>query len=133
MSILNDTKQVLKELSPILAGFKLAIIVISYFGVGSLAKWCIEHWYPFTRKMWDALAFSLSFPEFSIPVKDSLTALIFFLPLGITAVHQIFYPSNESTSNSYRAFAGLLGVVFFFIVTKDVIGEIVSGINGSPK
>ena len=49
MSIRDDLKSVLKELSSILAGFKLALIVISYFGLGSVAKWVISHWYPFTR------------------------------------------------------------------------------------
>jgi len=125
MTIAREAKLVVRELSPILAGFKLAAIVISYIGFGSVAKWFVEYWYPFTRKLWDWITASLSIPEFTVPVKDSLTALLFFLPLGLTAIYQCLYPPERISSNTYRAFAGILGILFFYLVTKDALAAFI--------
>jgi hypothetical protein len=132
MSLEKDIKSVLAELSPILAGFKLAVIVIGYFGLGSVAKWIISYWYPFTRWVWDEVAILLSFPEFPIIVKDSLTALIFFLPLGITAVLQRIRGENNNTARD-RFWGGLFGFLFLFLICKDVISSVANSIATSMQ
>ncbi|MEL7151763.1 MAG: hypothetical protein AAGK71_13580 [Pseudomonadota bacterium] len=121
MSIRDDLKSVLKELSSILAGFKLALIVISYFGLGSVAKWVISHWYPFTRWIWDRFCVFFSLPTFPDVLKDSLTALVFFLPLGIVAIYEFFSDSDPKPSSFHR-WAGLVfGFAILYIICREVI------------
>jgi hypothetical protein len=127
MSLEKDIKSVLAELSPILAGFKLAVIVIGYFGFGSVAKWIISYWYPFTRWVWDEVAILLSFPEFPMIVKDSLTALVFFLPLGITALLQRIRGESNNTTRD-RFWGALFGFLFLFFICKDVIGSVANSV-----
>lgn len=130
MKLPESLRELLRELSALLAGFKLALILIGWFGFGSVAKWVLEQWYPFTRWVWDAFAIALSFPELPIAVKDSLTALVFFLPLGITA---FFWPSGSTTStasNRIRIIAIVLGLVLLLVVSKDAISEIYSNPGG---
>lgn len=126
MTIRNDVKSVARELSPILAGFKLAVIVIGYFGFGSLAKWIIQFWYPFTRWVWDQITFNLSLPNLPNTVKDSLTAFVFFLPLGVTALLNLKNGNAELTSAPKRSFALFLGLLLLVIVCKDAVTEIAS-------
>lgn len=128
MSIKDDIKLVLTELSPILAGFKLAVMVVGYFGLGSVAKWIISYWYPFTRWVWDQVAIQLSFPELPLIVKDSLTALIFFLPLGITAIFQRIR-GEDKDEGRHRISSALFGFLFLFLICKDVIGSIINSLS----
>lgn len=122
MNIKDDLRNVVKELSVILAGFKLAVIVIGWFGLGSVAKWVISYWYPFTRWVWDSFAELLSLPDFPIIIKDSLTALLFFLPLGLTAVLGMAHGKNSN--DSLRVMAAVFGCLFLLIICKDVISSI---------
>lgn len=124
MSLIDDAKSVARELSPILAGFKLALILISYFGLGSIAQWVIVRWYPFTRWVWDLFCIHLNFPKFPDLIKDSLTALVFFLPLGISAVMQINKGEANNSSRRHRGFGAFFGVLFLFVICKDVLSEI---------
>lgn len=126
----ENIKSVLTELSPIVAGFKLAVIVIGYFGLGSVAKWIISYWYPFTRWVWDQVAIQLSFPEFPLIVKDSLTALVFFMPLGIIAIIQMIR-GEERNEEKHRISSALFGFLFLFLICKDVISSIVSSLSSS--
>lgn len=123
MNFKNDLKSVVVELSPIFAGFKLAVIVIGYFGLGSVAKWFISYWYPFTRSIWDVLMTFLTLPILPVVVKDSLTALIFFLPLGFTAIWQKYY-NNGSNVSSHRLLGATFGALFLIIICKDVLTSI---------
>lgn len=124
MSIKEDLRAVFKELSPILAGFKLALIVISYFGLGSVAKWVISHWYPFTRWLWDGVCNFLSIPAFPVVVKDSLTALVFFIPLGVTAAIEFRLGSSSQNRNTHRLLGAFFGFLFLIIICKDAITSI---------
>lgn len=128
MSFKEDLKSILTELSPILAGFKLAVIIIGYFGLGSVAKWIISYWYPFTRWIWDQVSITLFLPEFPIIVKDSLTALMFFLPLGIVAVLHHLKGTNTGTSN-HRFWGAVFGFIFLFVICKDTFGSIYEAIS----
>lgn len=135
MSFREDVKSIFRELSPILAGFKLAVIVISYIGIGSVAKWILFYWYPFTRWVWAQATLSLGLPELPIPVKDSLTALIFFLPLGTIALANRIRPQPDSSSGIYRALSLLLGLAFLYFVCKDAFTEIMRSVaeNSSQR
>lgn len=126
MKVPPGLHELLRELSALLAGFKLALIVIGWFGAGSVAKWVLEHWYPFTRWVWDVFAIALSFPQLPIAIKDSLTALVFFMPLGVTA---LLWPSNSQIGNTsvwIRLIAIVLGLILLLVVSKDAIFEIFS-------
>lgn len=132
MSVKDDLRSVLSELSPIIAGFKLAVIVIGYFGFGSVAKWIISHWYPFTRWVWDQLTGLFLLPELPLIVKDSLTALIFFLPLGIIAIGQRIRGLDKS-EDRHRVSGAFFGFLFLFLICKDVITSIASSISSSAQ
>ena len=127
MTLKHDIKSVALELSPILAGFKLGVIVIGYLGLGSVAKWVISYWYPFTRLLWDSVAHFLSLPIFPVIVKDSLTALVFFLPLGMTAIWQKLSGKTDS-NDSHRIMGAVFGLLFLFIICKDVMSSILSSL-----
>lgn len=131
MRMSENLRGLLSEFSALLAGFKLGMILIGWFGFGSVAKWVIEHWYPFTRWIWDMVAISFNFPALPIAVKDSLTALVFFLPLGLTA---LFLPRSEDAANQSKAIrlvALFLGIALLLVVSKDAIGEILKGREGA--
>ncbi|WP_411351274.1 hypothetical protein PNH50_12885 [Leisingera aquaemixtae] len=116
-----------------MAGFKLALIVISYFGLGSVAKWIISYWYPFTRWIWDYICDYLTFPHLPILIKDSLTALVFFLPLGVNALWQIRNGATEDFQKSHRILGGVFGVLFLVIICKDVFTSIASAVAALPQ
>ncbi len=133
MKIKNDLLLVLRELSPILAGFKLALIVTGWFGLGSVAQWVITRWYPFTRWVWDQVTAYFEFPELPVVVKDSLTALVFFLPLGIGA---LLSRNNNMTAGSilrHRLLAAFFGVLFLGLICKDVFTSIAEAIANQPN
>lgn len=139
MSEKSSATELLKESSAILAGFKLAVIVLSYIGLGSVASWFVENWYPFTRHIWDTVSSSLGLPQIPLLVKDSLTALVFFIPLGVTALYQIFVPPENRPTVAFKTMAAILGVFLFILVTKNVLSAIIlsldldnSTLNDSP-
>jgi hypothetical protein len=132
MAVKDDIKSVLRELSPILAGFKLAVIIIGYFGLGSVAKWVISYWYPFTRWVWDRVADLFFLPEFPVIIKDSLTALLFFLPLGVTAIWQWFSGKTDS-KDSHRVMGAVFGILILIVICKDVVSSIISSISTSMQ
>ncbi len=112
---------VLREMSAILAGFKLAVILIGYFGAGSLAKWIIEQWYPFTRWLWENVFAYLRLPEITDVEKDALTAIAFFLPLGIAASVARLLGRREETAPATRVASASLGIVFVYAICSNVI------------
>ena len=112
---------VLLELSPILAGFKLALIVIGWFGLGSVASWVIERWYPFTRWVWDQMTEFFLWPTLPIVVKDSLTALVFFLPLGIGAIFQARH--KDESRFRQRLLGTFFGCFFLVLICRDVLSS----------
>ncbi len=123
----KNIKAIFKELGSVFAGFKIALIVIAYFGFGSVAKWCIEQWYPFTRWVWDKLCMLITIPPFPDVIKDSLTALVFFIPLGIAVLIQIFSKS-KNYNVSHRALGACFGITFLFLICKDVLSSIAEGL-----
>ena len=121
MSISNQLKSVIRELTPILAGLKIAAILLTWIGVGSAASWVIEYWYPFTRNVWDYVCKLISIPNLSLEVKDTLTAFIFFLPLGVNALMVKLKGESESVSGSLRVIAGSLAAFFLIVIAKEGI------------
>ena len=110
-----------RDFSSVLAGFKLAIIILGYFGVGSLAKWIIEQWYPFTRWVWDNVLLYFHIPEISDIEKDALTAIVFFFPLGVTALVYRFRKLDDGTTPRQRLISASLGILFVYIMCRNVI------------
>jgi hypothetical protein len=129
MKIKEDIILILKELSPILAGFKLALILISWFGLGSVASWVISYWYPFTRRVWDLVCDYLSIPVFSDLVKDSLTALVFFLPIGVSSIS--CRHSLDGGSLKIRFLGAFFGFFLLFVICRDVFLAIYTSVDFS--
>ena len=117
----NTLKDMGRAFSPILAGFKLAIILVGYIGVGSIAKWIVEQWYPFTRWMWDNIFVYLDLPKLSQIEKDSLTALLFFLPLGASCIWSLRRTTDDQRNPSLQIISGALGTIFFIVLCWDVV------------
>ncbi len=127
MTLKKNIKAIFKDLGSLLAGFKIALIVVASFGFGSVAQWCIEQWYPFTRWVWDKLCMLITIPPFPDVIKDSLTALVFFIPLGIAVLIQIFSKSKNHDV-SHRALGACFGIIFLFLICKDVLTSIAEGL-----
>ncbi len=103
------------------AGVKLAFILGTAIGVGSFAKWVIEQWYPFTRWLWDNILLYLDLPKLNQIEKDSLTALVFFLPLGISSLISSSKTPDDQNSVTIQFISGALGAIFFIILCWDVV------------
>ena len=115
-----------RDVSPVLAGFKLAAILLGYFGIGSIAKWIIEQWYPFTRWIWDNVFSYFNFPRILDVEKDSLTAMVFFLPLGITAVVSRLRRQQELANVQTKAISASLAILFVYAICANIIKFVIS-------
>ena len=127
--VVSAHTEILKGLSVILAGFKLATIVMAYIGAGSVAKWVIDRWYPFTRWIWDQVVDFLTLPMLTDMQKDSLTALVFFAPLGVSSVASMRKRSNSSTNSQISSFASILGALYIVIVCKEILESLAEKIS----
>ncbi|MEM0921909.1 MAG: hypothetical protein AAGF44_07930 [Pseudomonadota bacterium] len=112
---------------PIAAGFNVGSYILGFFGAGALARWLIEHWFPFTRWAWGQLLQILSLPEITESEKDALTTLVFFAPLGLWAL--LFGRSSAGRAHG-RLHGGLLqaagvitGILFLSVVGWNFIVE----------
>jgi len=119
-------RQFFRDFGSLAVGFKLAVIVSGLIGAGSFAKWVIDVWYPATRNFWSHVAVKLELPELTNYEKDSLTALVFFLPFGISAVIEIISGKSEEESLTGRLSAAVLGLGFLYLVCRDLISSFFS-------
>ena len=122
-------------IGPIFAGFQLAAAVISYVGVGAFASWVLSVWFPFTRNMWQLLIETISLP-FSLTdiEKDSLTTLLFFLPVALSG---FFKEDRTYMRGTKTPLFGAIGtaIVFTLIVGQQVwtdFQSVVSGMSNRP-
>ena len=122
-------QEILRHLSPVLAGFKVAIIVVSYFGIGSIASWIIERWYPFTRWLWDSFLSYLQLPVLSTMEKDALTAVVFFLPIGTVALMTWILGRRESETFRTQTISAVLGLLFVYAICGNLIGFVIENVE----
>jgi len=133
----NTIRKFLDDVASVLAGFQLAGGVISFFGIGAIAKWILEHWLPFTRWAWGEIFAYIRLPDISAAEKDSLTTLAFFVPMAISSA--ISWWTRErtllDTSRSQadvakelraRIYAAIAGTIFMVIVGGGVIQDTIS-------
>jgi hypothetical protein len=102
---------------------------LSYVGIGQLGKWLIEKFYPWTRLLWGDLLAWLKLPNISNLEKDALTALLFFMPLAISAMLSAVWAREGSDATHQQRRSDVLtamffGGVFFFLIC----GSLVSGL-----
>lgn len=114
-----------------LAGAKLTAAVLSYLGIGQIGKWLFETFYPFTRLMWGDIFLWLNIPNVSDIEKDALTAVLFFLPLGVSStIRGIRAESADSTSKddirSDRFLAIIFGVTFVLVICWGLLANLVN-------
>jgi len=125
--------EIVRDLSSILAGFNLAVIVIKFIGVGSLARWVIEKWYPTTRWLWNNVFSYLDLPQISDIEKDALTAMVFFLPLGIIAIIYRIRRIDKGVTNRTKVISLSLGALFIYLMCKNLINFVIYHSNLDPK
>ena len=128
--MLKQFQELLRNVGALGVGFKLALIVSSYIGAGSFAKWVISVWYPATRRFWAIAAENLSFPVLTDSEKDALTALCFFIPFGISAL--ITAIKGREIEADYaieieRLSATILGGAFFYLICRSIIQSLIGG------
>ncbi|WP_299879068.1 hypothetical protein [uncultured Cocleimonas sp.] len=104
-------------MGPMLASFHVATYIVSFFGVGAVAKWISEQWFPFTRWLWTELFIwaeqYISLPLFNDVEKDALTTALFFSPLGIYAM---FFKKDHPLDDKYKIAAIFIGLFFVIVV-----------------
>ncbi|MEO1724426.1 MAG: hypothetical protein AAFR84_18755 [Pseudomonadota bacterium] len=130
---MKNLHQIVANFGSLGVGFKLAIIVSGYIGAGSFAKWVIDIWYPFTRRLWGDLAKFLSLPELYNYEKDALTALVFFVPFGVAAALAPSLQHQREQITFYRReqlLAFGLGTLFFYLVCRDLISGLLRAFSG---
>ncbi len=121
-----SVKQFLDDFGPVLAGFQIAVSIVSFFGIGAFASWVIEHWFPFTRWVWTEIISYIDFPDISDPEKDALTAIAFFIPMAVSALLNRLNNHNSDSPDKgkllrVRIAALVIGVIFMYLVGSRVI------------
>ena len=114
-----------RSASQLLAGLKLTAAFMTFFGIGTIGQWLISTFYPFTRLLWSDLLSWLKLPDISNLEKDALTALLFFLPLGVSSAISALFKQDEVDSQDAlradRTTAIIFGTLFFLIVCGGLI------------
>lgn len=115
--------------SQLFAGIKIAAAFLSYLSIGQIGKWLFEVFYPFTRIMWSDFLLWLQLPDITDIEKDALTALLFFLPLGLSAVVSRYMGTDEENISrddlaSDRRTAIFFGAIFFFLICAGILSNI---------
>lgn len=113
-----------------LAGAKLTAAVLSYLGIGQIGKWLFETFYPFTRLMWGDLFLWLNIPNVSDIEKDALTAVLFFLPLGVSStIRGVRSRSEDNISRSDirsdRFLAIIFGMIFVLVICWSLLANLI--------
>jgi hypothetical protein len=114
-----------RSASQLLAGLKLTAAAMTFFGIGTVGQWLITTFYPFTRLMWRDFLYWLKLPDISNLEKDALTALLFFLPLGISsAISAMLRRDPADTGDGLRTdrtTAIIFGMVFFLVICGGLV------------
>ncbi|MEW8409841.1 MAG: hypothetical protein AB2696_13490 [Candidatus Thiodiazotropha sp.] len=121
-------KQALDDFGPVLAGFQIAVSVVSFFGIGAFASWVIERWLPFTRWIWTEILAYIKLPDISDPEKDALTAVAFFTPMAVSALlnRKIIIETELEDRGKLirvRVFALVVGAIFMYLVGSRVVTD----------
>lgn len=119
-----------RSASQLLAGLKLTAAFMTFFGIGTLGQWLITTFYPFTRLLWGDFLSWLRLPDISNLEKDALTALLFFLPLGVSSVISVIFKRDEDAATddeliADRKTAIIFGLLFFIIICGGLITTLV--------
>ena len=127
-------RQALDDIGAVLAGFQVAVSIVSFFGIGAFASWVIERWLPFTRWVWTEVISLIKFPDISDPEKDALTAVAFFIPMAVSALlnGKTFINIgiiDKAKSLRVRIFTLFVGVIFLYLVGSRVIFDMVDMFN----
>ena len=116
--------------SILLAGIKISGAAMTWLSTGIVARWFVDKFYPFTRLLWGDLFSWLSLPQLSDIQKDALTALVFFLPLGISSVwaaisgrlEREYYETKDFKSD--RLIGLLFGFTFFLVLCAGILSNL---------
>lgn len=133
-------RKLLDEIGPLLAGFQIAVSIVGFFGIGAVAKWILENWFPFTRWVWSELLTLVNLPDLSNAEKDALTTLAFFAPMAISSFiswrtrdkaepEEAQSPQGITDSSKelrLRIYASLIGAAFMVIVGGSVIQDTIT-------
>jgi len=114
-----------RSASQLLAGLKLTAAFMTFFGIGTIGQWLITTFYPFTRLLWGDLFLWLKLPDISSLEKDALTALLFFLPLGLSSLISAAFGNRDDGEidgrGADRLTAIVFGLLFFLIICGGLI------------
>ena len=115
-----------RSASQLLAGLKLTAAFMTFFGIGTIGQWLITTFYPFTRLLWGDFLHWLKLPDISNLEKDALTALLFFLPLGISNLISAAFSNRDGIEttdgrSADRLSAIVFGMLFFLIICGGLI------------
>ncbi|MDB2439528.1 hypothetical protein N9W89_12510 [Hellea sp.] len=117
-------KNFLKELAPMLAGFNLAAAFVGFFGIGAFASWVLESWRPFTHWIWDSFFKWLQWPALSDLEKDALTAVLFFLPMGVWSIVRRYRKGKDGPFSVITiSVATIAAASFLYLVAGTLIIE----------
>jgi hypothetical protein len=133
-------RRFLDEISPLLAGFQIAVSIVGFFGIGTVATWILEHWLPLTRLAWTRILELVNVPDISSPEKDALTTLAFFAPMAISSFISWYTRKNPNRTEPWtetlesdvakevrlRIMAAVVGTIFMIAVGGSVVQDAVT-------
>ncbi len=125
----------INDISSLFAGTQLAFLIVSFLGLGGLANWIIEYWFPLTRLLWDKVFTFMNIPEITTQEKDSLTTIAFFVPMAISSfanwkANNISDRTPKREGNQtpllenekrHKIYAAAVGAIFIYIVGQSVL------------
>ncbi len=124
--------QLFSVLSPLPAAFNVVAALATFFWIGQIGDWLIDHWLPLMRAVWDGLVAALPFRlSLTVEDKDALTGVVFFLPFGIAGMAawasgeawRYEAARSERTMTLLYTAAALIAVICLAAVSFQIVSD----------
>lgn len=115
------------------AALTLFGLLSGIYALGPVGLWIHDHWLPVTRHIWAAIFGWIAIP---VPddVKDTLTAIVFFLPLIVRPGRDARWGPDNLPKDTQTMIAAALGVGIIWLLSRDALDQMNTVLNsGLPN
>lgn len=134
----GESSQLLRRLSVYTAGFQVYSTLTGILALGTVGNWIATHWHGITRAFWDLLLVKILALDWRLSVleKDALTAVVFFLPMGVLSFVYVAKEADSGWMDPFsrkspparkvfvRIVAMLCGCALVYILSHQTLGAI---------
>jgi len=142
----GESSPILRRLSVYTAGFQVYSTLTGILALGAVGNWIATHWHGITRACWDLLLVKLIGFNWRLSAveKDALTALVFFLPMGMLSFVYVAKEADSSWMDPFsqklpttrkvlaRAVAMFCGCALIYILSYPTLSAIWSFWRATP-